>query len=69
MAAAVKSGRLTAASKFRCFARREGTIGSLLPEARVILVSNAAALWLDPPPESPAGVAPPPAPDRYTRSS
>jgi hypothetical protein len=38
--------------------------GTLLPEARLILVPNAGALWLDPPPESPTGVALPPAPDR-----
>jgi hypothetical protein len=38
--------------------------GTLLPEARSILVPNAGELWLDPPPESPAGVPPPPAPDR-----
>jgi hypothetical protein len=38
--------------------------GTLLPEAQLILVPNAGALWLDPPPESPTGVALPPAPDR-----
>jgi hypothetical protein len=38
--------------------------GTLLPEVRVVLVPNAGALWLDPPPESPAGVPPPPAPNR-----
>ena len=38
--------------------------GTLLPEARVVFVPHAAVLWLDPPPESPAGVAPPRAPNR-----